>query len=157
MWTLENTRYLPRHYETENSEFIVGPGELVMNLTAQSLKDEFLGRVCMTEANERCLLNQRIARLTPIGMQPRFLIWYFRSPFFRHYVDGLNKGTLIQHMFTSQVDEALILIPPLAEQARIVTKVDQLMALCDTLEAALRRAETTAQKLAEAVVAELVA
>ncbi len=48
-------------------------------------------------------------------------------------------------------------LPPLAEQKRIVAKVDQLMALCDTLEAALRRAESTAQNLAEAVVAEIVA
>ena len=48
-------------------------------------------------------------------------------------------------------------VPPVQQQLAIVAKVDQLMALCDTLEAALRRAESTAQKLAEAVVAELVA
>lgn len=51
----------------------------------------------------------------------------------------------------------LVPLPPLAEQKRIVAKVDQLMALCDTLEAALRRAESTAQKLAEAVVVAIVA
>jgi len=45
----------------------------------------------------------------------------------------------------------------LAEQKRIFTKVDQLMALCYDLEAKLRRAEEGAQKLAEAMVAEIVA
>ncbi len=48
-------------------------------------------------------------------------------------------------------------MPPLPEQKRIVAKVDTLMALCDTLEDALRRAEDTAQKLADALVAELLA
>jgi type I restriction enzyme S subunit len=48
-------------------------------------------------------------------------------------------------------------MPPLAEQKRIVAKVEQLMKLCDTLEAALRRSEDRAAKLVEAVVQEMVA
>ena len=155
-WTSDNTRYLPERYAKEFPEFIVSSGELIMNLTAQSLKDEFLGRVCITGPDERCLLNQRQARLTPFGLDPQYLFWYFRTPFFRNYVDGLNKGTLIQHMFTSQVNEAIILVPPLAEQKRIVAKVDHLMKLCDELEAKLRRAEDRASKLVEAVVGEMV-
>ncbi|MEI9948244.1 MAG: restriction endonuclease subunit S [Pseudomonadota bacterium] len=156
-WTAENTRYLPEHYAQEFPEFVVGSGELIMNLTAQSLKDDFLGRVCMTGARERCLLNQRQARLVPFEVDPHYLLWFSRSPFFRSFVDGLNKGTLIQHMFTSQLAEALVFVPPLLEQKRIVAKVEQLMKLCDDLEAKLRRAEDRASKLVEAVVQEMVA
>jgi restriction endonuclease S subunit len=47
--------------------------------------------------------------------------------------------------------------PPLEEQARIVAKVDHLMKPCDDLEAKLQRAETTATKLVETVVGEMVA
>ena len=46
-------------------------------------------------------------------------------------------------------------VPPLAEQRRIVTQVDELMALVDALETQLATARTTAKKLMEAVVAEL--
>ena len=46
-------------------------------------------------------------------------------------------------------------VPPLAEQRRIVAKVDELMALVDALETQLATAHTTAEKLMEAVVAEL--
>jgi type I restriction enzyme S subunit len=49
-----------------------------------------------------------------------------------------------------------ILLPPLAEQKRIVAKVDQLMALCDELETGLRRAEEAAAALAKAAVAVVV-
>jgi type I restriction enzyme S subunit len=48
-------------------------------------------------------------------------------------------------------------VPPLAEQKRIVAKVEHLMKLCDALETALRRSEDRAAKLAEAVVQEMVA
>jgi type I restriction enzyme S subunit len=44
-----------------------------------------------------------------------------------------------------------------AGQKRIVAKVEQLMKVCDELEARLLRAEERASKLVEAVVQELVA
>ena len=46
-------------------------------------------------------------------------------------------------------------LPPLAEQRRIVAKVDQLMALVDQLESQLTASRASAEKLMEAVVAEL--
>jgi len=45
--------------------------------------------------------------------------------------------------------------PPLAEQRRIVAKVEQLMALVDQLETQLATSRTTAEQLMEALVAEL--
>lgn len=47
-------------------------------------------------------------------------------------------------------------LPPLAEQKRIVAKVDALMALCDDLEAKLKAKEAAAAKLAEAVVKSII-
>ncbi|MCB9497382.1 MAG: restriction endonuclease subunit S [Fibrobacteria bacterium] len=46
-------------------------------------------------------------------------------------------------------------LPPLAEQKRIVAKVDELMALVDRLEALGKAARETASRLLEAMVAEL--
>ena len=45
--------------------------------------------------------------------------------------------------------------PPLAEQRRIVAKVDQLMALVDELETHLAASRATAKNLLQALVAEL--
>ncbi|MCH7854918.1 MAG: restriction endonuclease subunit S [Proteobacteria bacterium] len=48
-------------------------------------------------------------------------------------------------------------IPPLPEQRRIVTKVDELMALCDALKARLQQAQITQTQLADAIVKQAVA
>lgn len=42
-------------------------------------------------------------------------------------------------------------LPPLTEQHRIVTKVDELMAVCDRLEAQVTTAQAESRRLLEAV------
>jgi type I restriction enzyme S subunit len=48
-------------------------------------------------------------------------------------------------------------LPPLAEQHRIVAKVDELMALCDRLETQLTTCQTESRRLLEAVLYEALA
>ncbi len=64
-------------------------------------------------------------------------------------------GATIKHLTGRSLSEYPIPIPPLAEQRRIVAKVDELMALVDALETQLATAHTAAGKLMEAVVDEL--
>ena len=133
-WKKSNTRHMPPRWAEDFPKFIVGGNELVMNLTAQSLRDEFLGRICLTSQGEHCLLNQRIARLTPVIANSRYLLWAFKSFVFRRFVTGLNTGSLIQHMFTSQLDRFALPLPPLSEQERIASEVDRYMTLADRID-----------------------
>lgn len=52
------------------------------------------------------------------------------------------------------LEMVLIPLPPLAEQHRIVAKVDALIALCDQLEASLTTTTTTRSKLLNALLHE---
>jgi type I restriction enzyme, S subunit len=150
-WNTKNTRLLPERYAAEYQGFIVAENEIVMNLTAQSLKDEFLGRVCLTSPGERCLLNQRIARLSPTGADPRFVLYAFKTRRFRQFVNGLNKGSLIQHMFTSQLAEYELPLPELEEQQRIVTEVEARLSVMDATRVSLERARRRSASLRRAV------
>ena len=93
-----------------------------MNLTAQSLEDEFLGRVCITGQNDKCLLNQRIARLTPETnlVSNEFLFWVLKGKHFRQHVNRITQGSKVQHLYNKNLDDALICIPNnFDEQERI--------------------------------------
>jgi type I restriction enzyme S subunit len=50
--------------------------------------------------------------------------------------------------------QVLIPIPPLAEQHRIVAKVDELMAICDQLETKITATENDSRSFLESVLAE---
>lgn len=126
-WHPEATRHLPEAYIKERSDLVVPGRALIMNLTAQSLKDQFLGRTCLKMEDGPALLNQRLAWLKPVTGELDYLLLVFRSPIFRRLVDELHTGSLIQHIHTWQVDKFMVPLPPTEEQRRIAVSVDELL------------------------------
>jgi type I restriction enzyme S subunit len=66
----------------------------------------------------------------------------------------LNSGTSVPQINNNDIYPLFIPLPPLAEQHRIVAKFDELMALCDQLEAQLYTTEIDSRRLLEAVLHE---
>jgi type I restriction enzyme S subunit len=58
------------------------------------------------------------------------------------------------HMTKEKMEKLIVPLPPLAEQHRIVARVDALMALCDQLESSLTTATTIRSRLLEALLHE---
>ena len=78
-----------------------------------------------------------------------------RRPDFVAYVTRLGQGTKMPRLRTEDAIIAPFPLPPLAEQHRIVAKVDELMALCDRLEAAQLEREMTRTRLTAASLARM--
>ena len=99
-------------------------------------------------------INQHTAMVRPmLEMKGRYLAELFRSPFAQEQFNEPQRG--IKNSFRlTDVTQFAVPLPPLAEQRRIVAKVDELMALCDRLEAALTSAGDTRQRLLEALLHE---
>jgi type I restriction enzyme S subunit len=96
-------------------------------------------------------INQHTCLVRPMReLVGRFLPQMFCSPFAQEQFDEPQRGLKNSFRLTD-VTHFLVPLPPLAEQQRIVARVDELMALCDQLEASLTTAQTEASRLLESV------
>ena len=90
------------------------------------------------------------------NLSPEFFRLLLNSPFVEQEFDRIKigGGTHTNKLNLGDLHTVVLPIPPLAEQHRIVAKVDELMALCDRLEAALSTADTTRSRLLESLIHE---
>lgn len=93
-------------------------------------------------------------RLDPKSVEPEFLNIAMNAPFFRQtqVVPKITKQTGQANVSGGAMRSMLVPIPPVAEQQRIVARVDELMVLCDALRARLADAGETRRHLADAIV-----
>jgi len=92
----------------------------------------------------------RLAFIEPIDT--KYLMVVMRSPPVQNYWASFSKGAAVQGLNIGDLRPTPIPLPPLAEQHRIVAKVDALMSLCDTLEARLTAARDVHGQFAAAAV-----
>ena len=90
----------------------------------------------------------------PMAIDSGFLSYYMNSAAKSHVKEG-TVGIALTHFNTESVASLPIPLPPLAEQKRIVAKVDELMKLCDQLEASLRQSQQWAESLAASAISHL--
>jgi type I restriction enzyme, S subunit len=86
-----------------------------------------------------------------------YLMVLLRCEFVRKYLAGEAVGITMVNLNHGILKRMPLPIPPLAEQHRIVAKVDELLALCDQLEAQLSTTEADSRRLLEAVLHEALA
>ncbi len=72
-----------------------------------------------------------------------------------HFISMAQGGAGLKHVTKGTLNNAVIAYPPLAEQHRIVAKVDELMALCDQLEQQQENSISAHQTLVETLLATL--
>ena len=120
-----------------------------------------VGRAAIWRAEIPVCLHQNHvfrSRMRSSELTPFWFERYFNSPVGRGYFESASKQTTnLASINMRQVRSCPIPIPPLAEQRRIVAKVEQLMALVDALETQLAASRATAANLLTALVAELTA
>ena len=74
------------------------------------------------------------------------------SDSFLNYADITSTGSTIRNLGLKAMRMFPIALPSLAEQHRIVAKVDELMAICDQLKEKLKQSQETQVQLTDALV-----
>jgi type I restriction enzyme S subunit len=123
-----------------NTSQLIGKSVIVENTPTHLLMSDKLLRVAFSAFTEKTFFNL-----------------YNNSPIARDYYAKKASGTSIsmRNISREQIHEMPVPLPPLAEQKRIVTKVDKLMKLCDELETKLTQTQTEREKIINAAVKQL--
>ncbi len=148
---LNELKYVEARFSEIEPRSMLKKHDILINLVGASI-----GRTAIYDLDEEANINQAVALVRLVDA--RF------GPDSRYLLMFLNSATAISEMLGSRVISAQpnisladvssfpIPIPPIAEQHRIVAKVDELMALCDVLKARLSDAAETRRNLADAIV-----
>ncbi|TRO40750.1 restriction endonuclease subunit S [Pseudomonas sp. ALS1279] len=99
-----------------------------------------------------------ICRIVPCDyVSKSYILWLLQSDLMRKQFLGDTRTLAQPTLNVGLIRSASTPLPPLAEQHRIVAKVDELMALCDQLKARLNQARQVHEQLANALVEQAVA
>jgi type I restriction enzyme S subunit len=149
---LNDQKYVDQKtYEIWSARCTPEPGDILITREAP------MGEVCLIPPGEQICLGQRmmLARLVRDTIDRHFMIYSLRDPRLMDRVQDKPIGATVQHLRVGGVETLLVPLPPLAEQHRIVAKVDELMALCDRLEASLTATAASRRRLLDALLAEV--
>jgi len=100
--------------------------------------------------------NQQINSVTPYAQIGRYISTYLQAPIFQQAAWNFSASTTIAILNKGKWANIPIAIPPEQEQHRIVTKVDELMELCDQLEQQQTDSLTAHQTLVETLLNALI-
>ena len=127
------------------------PNDLLWNSTGTGT----IGRACLFEnpnESQKSVADSHVTIVRTLFGLEKFILRYIQSPIVQNEIEAMASGTTNQiELNTSTVVAHLLPLPPLAEQHRIVAKVDALMALCDQLE----QQHSNAQEAHETLVSQL--
>lgn len=148
--TIDQRFVTPETYADWSARCEPAPGDILITREAP------MGEVCLIPAGEKICLGQRmmLVRLVDDTIDPAFMLYSLRDPDLLSRVQDKPIGATVQHLRVGGVETLMVPLPPLAEQRRIVAKLDELMAICHRLEGELDSAERHRERLLEALLHE---
>jgi type I restriction enzyme, S subunit len=108
-----------------------------------------------TDTEFSIFVSVALLKLVQKSVDTDFITRLLNSPLVKKYSAEGTEGVGNKNLVLRKIKAFLIPLPPLAEQRRIVAKIDQLMSLCDELEKQIDAATGKQTSLLNAVIAQV--
>lgn len=120
---LKTTKFVDQPtYEFWSRRCFPEPGDLLFTREAP------MAEVGMIPPEEKICMGQRmmLLRADNQNLLNSYLLYVLQAPFIKAYADRVSVGTGVKHLRVKDVESLPIPIPPIAEQKRIVAKIEEL-------------------------------
>jgi len=129
----EDLLYIDSSFIRRDDQYL-HTGDIVMSMANSR---ELVGKVSYAGSMpvEQATFGGFLGVIRPYQLNPSYLMCFLRAPQVRaSLIDSASQTTNIANISLEKLNPLVVVLPPLAEQHRIVAKVDELMALCDQFE-----------------------
>jgi len=134
----------------EAEKYLLSPNDILIARTGGTIGKSFI----VPDAPVKSVFASYLIRVTPPrSMEARYLKTFLEAPLYWTQLRQMSAGTGQPNVNGQALGRLALPLPPLAEQKRIVAKVDELRALCDRLEAQQQERESRACGIARASLA----
>ena len=111
-------------------------GEKVVFYKGQVLYSKlrpYLKKVLVAPENGIC--SSEIVPFSLYGqINARYLVYFLKSPYVDFLINSVTYGVKMPRVGTETMEKLVVPLPPLAEQKRIVAKLEEILPLCDKLK-----------------------
>jgi type I restriction enzyme S subunit len=151
-----NPVYIPSEIAKKTTEYELANGDILLTMTGTKGKRDYLYSLTVLNehtTNKSLYLNQRLCSIQCSRLNIEYIAITLKDDRLLDSIYSKSTGTANQaNIGMEAISNWALPLPPLAEQHRIVAKVDELMSLCDALKAKLKAAQSIQLNLADCLV-----
>lgn len=146
------------HFITREKFDTLNGGKIRLGDLVYCLRGATFGKTAIVDPYSEGAIASSLMIIRPFEpCSNRYMYRYLTSKIGKDQIFRFDNGSAQPNLSANSVRLYVYPLPPLAEQHRIVAKVDQLMALCDQLKTQLSQARQLNQQLASTLVEQAVA
>jgi type I restriction enzyme S subunit len=144
--SLDKVDYVPEHvYEVLARRLVIEPGDVLMSCSGT------VGRSCVAPKNLKFALVRSVAVLKPFAGMGKFLSYSIRALYLQRQIEEKKTQTAQANIFQGKIKTLIFALPPLAEQHRIVARIEELFSELDAGVELLKKLKAKLKRYRQAV------
>ena len=124
-----NDRIVRHPYDDSLSQYVLDIKNILLCMTGGTVGKSLF----VTQLDERMVVNQRVATIKVESVLPEYVYQVILAPITQKVIQH-SKNSTNDNISMDTIKNFLIPLPPVAEQKRIVAKLDEILPLCDRLK-----------------------